>query len=77
MQKDNIDDRLATCLKTVRIKKQIIITKGQKNMNRQEQIEALQKDWQDNPRWSNVKRTYGAEDVVRLRGSVQPECTYA
>ena len=31
MHKDNIDDRLATCLKTVRIKKQIIITKGQKN----------------------------------------------
>ena len=46
-------------------------------MNRQEQIKVLQKDWQDNPRWSNVKRTYSAEDVVRLRGSVQPECTYA
>ena len=46
-------------------------------MNRHEQIKALQKDWQDNPRWSNVKRTYSAEDVVRLRGSVQPECTYA
>ena len=46
-------------------------------MNRQEQIEALQKNWQDNPRWANVKRTYDAEDVVRLRGSVHPECTYA
>ena len=46
-------------------------------MNRKEQIKVLQKDWQDNPRWSNVKRTYTAEDVVRLRGSVQPECTYA
>ena len=46
-------------------------------MNRKEQIKALEKDWQDNPRWSNVKRTYSAEDVVRLRGSVQPECTYA
>ncbi|SVC72446.1 uncharacterized protein METZ01_LOCUS325300, partial [marine metagenome] len=46
-------------------------------MNRKEQIEILQKDWQDNPRWSNVKRTYSAEDVVRLRGSIQPECTYA
>ena len=46
-------------------------------MNRQKQIEALQKDWQDNPRWSNVSRTYNAEDVVRLRGSLQPECTYA
>ena len=46
-------------------------------MNRQEQIKALKQDWQDNPRWSNVKRSYSAEDVVRLRGSVQPECTYA
>ena len=46
-------------------------------MNRKEQIKLLEKDWQDNPRWSNVKRTYSAEDVVRLRGSVQPECTYA
>ena len=46
-------------------------------MNRKEQIKVLQKDWQDNPRWSNVKRTYTAEDVIRLRGSVQPECTYA
>ena len=46
-------------------------------MNRHEQVEELQKDWQNNPRWSNVKRTYGAEDVVRLRGSIQPECTYA
>ena len=46
-------------------------------MNGKEQVETLQKDWQDNPRWSNVKRTYSAEDVVRLRGSVQPECTYA
>ena len=46
-------------------------------MNRHEQIKVLQKDWQDNPRWSNVKRTYSVEDVVRLRGSVQPECTYA
>ncbi len=46
-------------------------------MNREEQIKALEKDWKENPRWSNVKRTYSAEDVVRLRGSVQPECTYA
>ena len=46
-------------------------------MNRKEQIQALEKDWKENPRWSDVKRTYSAEDVVRLRGSVQPECTYA
>ena len=46
-------------------------------MNRSDQIKALEKDWKVNPRWDNVKRPYSAEDVVRLRGSVQPECTYA
>jgi isocitrate lyase len=46
-------------------------------MNRVDQIKALEKDWEQNPRWRNVKRTYSAEDVVRLRGSVQAECTYA
>lgn len=46
-------------------------------MTRNEQIEQLQQDWQDNPRWQNVKRTYSAVDVVRLRGSVQPEYTLA
>jgi isocitrate lyase len=44
---------------------------------RDEQIEAIERDWADNPRWKNVKRPYSAEDVVRLRGSVVPECTYA
>ena len=46
-------------------------------MTRSEQIQALQKDWSDNPRWQDVKRGYSAEDVVRLRGSLQPEYTYA
>ncbi|WP_428605173.1 isocitrate lyase [Sedimenticola sp.] len=46
-------------------------------MNRKQQIEALEKDWAENPRWATVKRGYSAEDVVRLRGSVQPEYTYA
>jgi isocitrate lyase len=46
-------------------------------MNRQEQIKALEKDWSENPRWANVRRGYSAEDVVRLRGSVQPEYTLA
>ncbi len=46
-------------------------------MNRKQQIEALEKDWAENPRWKTVKRGYTAEDVVRLRGSVQPEYTYA
>ncbi|MDC0609106.1 isocitrate lyase [Vibrio sp.] len=46
-------------------------------MNRQEQIQALENDWATNPRWKNVKRTYTAEEVVSLRGSVMPEHTLA
>ncbi|AFL75830.1 isocitrate lyase [Thiocystis violascens] len=46
-------------------------------MNRQKQIEALERDWAENPRWTDVSRDYSAADVVRLRGSVQPEYTYA
>ena len=44
---------------------------------RAEQIAALKQDWATNPRWKNVKRGYSAEDVVRLRGSLQPEYTLA
>ncbi|MGD9409852.1 MAG: isocitrate lyase, partial [Thiohalocapsa sp.] len=44
---------------------------------RQDQIQALEQDWTENPRWTDVRRTYSAADVVRLRGSVQPEHTYA
>ncbi len=39
--------------------------------------ESLKKDWAENPRWKDVKRGYGAEDVMRLRGSVQIEHTLA
>ena len=46
-------------------------------MTRDEQIATLEKEWQENPRWSNVTRGYSAADVVRLRGSVQPENTLA
>ena len=46
-------------------------------MTREDQIKALEKDWAENPRWANVKRGYSAEDVVRLRGSIQPEYTLA
>ena len=41
-------------------------------------IEALHEDWNGgNPRWRGVSRGYTAEDVVRLRGSVQVEHTLA
>ena len=44
---------------------------------REQQIQALEKDWAENPRWKGVTRNYTAEDVVRLRGSVQIEHTLA
>jgi len=46
-------------------------------VTREEQIKAIEKDWAENPRWANVKRNESAADVVRLRGSVVPEYTYA
>ena len=42
-----------------------------------EQVEALEADWASNPRWRGVRRDYSPADVVRLRGSVTPECTLA
>ncbi|NBS92876.1 MAG: isocitrate lyase, partial [Betaproteobacteria bacterium] len=44
---------------------------------REQQIAALEHDWATNPRWKGIKRGYTAADVVRLRGSVQPEYTLA
>jgi len=44
---------------------------------REQQVAALAKDWAENPRWKGVTRNYSAEDVVRLRGSVQIEHTLA
>ncbi len=37
----------------------------------------LRQQWQSDPRWRNTDRTFTAEDVVRLRGSVQEEHTLA
>jgi isocitrate lyase len=42
-----------------------------------QQIQALEEDWVENPRWRGVRRGYTAEDVVRLRGSVLVEHTLA
>ena len=41
------------------------------------QVKELKNDWETNSRWKNVKRTYSAQDVVRLRGSMVPEYTLA
>jgi isocitrate lyase len=42
-----------------------------------DQASQLQSQWQEDPRWAGVQRTYTAEDVIRLRGSVQEEHTLA
>jgi len=46
-------------------------------MDKQEQIRQLQAEWKDSPRWNGIDRTYSAEDVVKLRGTVQIEYTLA
>ena len=33
-------------------------------------LEQIKADWRDNPRWKGVTRPYSAEDVVRLRGTL-------
>ena len=34
-------------------------------------------EWANNPRWKGIERPYTAEDVLRLRGSIQIEHTLA
>jgi isocitrate lyase len=46
-------------------------------MDRQEQIRKLEAEWSESPRWKGIDRTYSAEDVVKLRGTVQIEYTLA
>ena len=46
-------------------------------LTREQQIQAIEKDWAENPRWKGIKRGYSAEDVVNLCGSLQPVHTLA
>lgn len=45
-------------------------------ISRKQQIAQLEQEWQQ-PRWKGVTRPYSAEDVVKLRGSINPEHTLA
>ncbi len=38
---------------------------------------ALKKEWETNPRWKDVTRSYSAEEVINISGSVQVEYTLA
>ena len=46
-------------------------------MTREEQASALANEWNESPRWKGITRPYSADEVVRLRGSVQIEHTLA
>ncbi len=46
-------------------------------VSKQQQIEELKKSWEQDSRWNGITRPYSAEDVVKLRGSVQIEYTLA
>ncbi len=46
-------------------------------MSRQQQAKALQQKWESDPRWKGIKRGYTAEDVIRLRGSIEVQHTIA
>jgi len=39
--------------------------------------EQIQHDWDTNPRWKGIERTYSPADVVALQGSVVEEATLA
>jgi len=43
----------------------------------QSDIEQLQRQWAEEPRWQGIQRPYGADEVVRLRGSKRIEYTLA
>ena len=41
------------------------------------EAENLRTHWSTSPRWEGIERTYSAEDVIRLRGSISVEHTLA
>ncbi len=42
-----------------------------------DEIRALENEWRNDPRWRGVTRNYGAEKVLRLRGTLKIEYTIA
>ncbi|KQL33133.1 isocitrate lyase [Bacillus sp. FJAT-25509] len=45
--------------------------------NREKRIAELQESWELDSRWNGITRTYTAEDVIKLRGSIDIEQTIA
>ncbi len=46
-------------------------------MNNQDKIAKINEAWNNDPRWKNVERTYTAEDVLKLRGTIHIEHSLA
>src|SRR5438132_7970778 len=46
-------------------------------MARRFESKSVERDWKKNARWSGVVRDYTAEDVLRLRGSIDIQYTLA
>ena len=42
-----------------------------------QRAQELQKSWENDARWNGVTRPYSAEDVIKLRGSIDIEHTLA
>ena len=45
--------------------------------NKELMVEKLTKDWNENSRWTGIKRPYSAKEVVNLKGSINIEYTLA
>ncbi len=46
-------------------------------MNKFEFIQALEKSWNEDARWNGITRTYSAEDVYKLKGTIHREFSIA
>ena len=46
-------------------------------MSNNTQMQSLNEEWSNNPRWQGVDRPYGAEDVNKLQGTLKVEHTLA
>ncbi|GAB4074742.1 isocitrate lyase [Barrientosiimonas marina] len=46
-------------------------------MGKQMRVEQVQNEWVMNSRWDGIERPYSAEDVIRLRGSIDIDYTLA
>ncbi|MEI5907381.1 isocitrate lyase [Bacillus spongiae] len=46
-------------------------------MNKQNRVVKLTENWEMDPRWNGITRTYTPEEVIKLRGSVDIEYTLA